>query len=146
MLSVTFQIATSAEALAKALAVREIVFCGEQGIAYAIEHDDHDADSLHVLGEQAGAPIAAGRIRFVDDYAKLERIAVLKEQRGKGDGRALTEFMLALAHQRGFTRCRLNAQAHLVHFYAAHGFRPCGPHFLEADIDHCPMLRDDTAR
>jgi len=145
MLSVTFQVVTTAAARAKVMAVRDIVFCGEQGIASALEHDEHDATSLHVLGEEAGVPVAAGRMRFFDDYAKLERIAVLKEQRGKGIGRALTEFMLGVARQRGFTCCRLNAQAHLVHFYAAHGFRSCGLQFLEAGIVHCPMLREDAS-
>lgn len=124
----------------KCIVVRAIVFCGEQGVGYQLEQDEHDAGALHVLGELDGEPIAAGRLRFFADYAKLERIAVRQPWRGRKFGHQLTDFMLEIARKRGYRGFKLNAQVHLRAFYEAHGFEVSGEQFVEADILHWPMV------
>jgi len=133
------------EDVQRVFAVRSIVFIGEQRCPYLEEFDGLDAGALHILGEEDGEPIAAGRIRSVEGVAKLERIAVLAPARGRGLGHELVEFMLQAARDRGFRGFKMHAQAHLVDFYRRHGFEPHGELFQEAGIDHYLMIRDDEA-
>jgi predicted GNAT family N-acyltransferase len=141
-MTVVFEEVQDPEGLQKALAVRAIVFCGEQGIDYAIERDGQDPSAIHVVGQVGNEPVAAGRIRLVEGWAQLERIAVRKPWRGQGIGHQLTEFMMGVARKRGFARFRLHAQNHLRGFYMKHGFQPEGPVFQEAGIDHVSMVND----
>lgn len=140
IMSAHFKICDSWDDVVKCIAVRSIVFCGEQNISYQLERDQYDASATHILCEIDGEPVAAARLRFFKDYAKLERIAVRAPWRGRGLGHELTQFMLDIAKQRGYVTFKLNAQAHLEAFYGVHGFGACGEHFVEAGIDHCPMM------
>jgi predicted GNAT family N-acyltransferase/uncharacterized RDD family membrane protein YckC len=141
----SFKIATTPDELRRAFAVRSIVFIGEQHCPFTEEFDGLDPKCTHILGEEAGEPVAAARIRAVDGWAKLERIAVLQSGRGRGVGHALVEYMLEVARARGFQDFKLHAQAHLVDFYRVHGFVPRGEKFEEAGIEHYLMVRGEGA-
>ena len=134
-----FRIAETPADVVKALLVRAIVFMEEQRISYAEEIDAFEDDSIHVVGEIDGEPIAAARIRFFGDVAKLERLAIRSAWRGQGHGDRLLEFMLAVARSRGVEKFKLHAQARLRAYYEKHGFRAEGPPFLEANIPHLLM-------
>lgn len=138
-----FRIVTSIDDLIKVFIVRGIVFMEEQGVPYRVEHDMYDYSAIHVLGEENGEPFAAGRIRVLGEYAKLERIAVRRSYRGRNLGHKLTEFMISAAQERGFQKCKIHAQAYLIDFYRRHGFEIVGGMFQEAGIDHYLMIRND---
>lgn len=138
-----FHLALSPDDRCKALLVRAIVFMEEQHISYVEEMDYGDREALQIVGEIDGEPFATGRIRFIGDIAKLERLAIRKAWRGQGHGDRLMEFMLSTARERGFRKFRLHAQARLRVFYEKHGFRSEGESFSEAGIPHLLMLRDD---
>ncbi|HOT98686.1 MAG TPA: GNAT family N-acetyltransferase [bacterium] len=138
-----FHLCTTLDDFSKALMVRAIVFLEEQQVAYADEVDDLEYSALHILGEMEGEPMAAARMRFLGEYAKLERIAVRKGWRGRGLGHELVEYMLKIAREKGFHKFKMHAQAHLVEFYRMHGFEPKGEMFQEAKIDHYLMVRED---
>ncbi len=138
-----FKIVTTLDDLIKTFTVRAIVFIEEQHVAYREEVDEHEYSALHLLGEIDGEPVACGRIRFLGEYAKLERIAVRKAFRGRGIGHLLVEYMLNVAREKGFKKFKMHAQAHLVDFYAAHGFVRQGEMFKEANIDHYLMTKED---
>ena len=123
--------------------VRCVVFCEEQDVRYDEERDEFDDTAIHVLGEIDGEPAAAGRLRCLPDYAKLERIAVRASYRSRGIGSEVTRFLLRLAQERGYSSYRMNAQAHLEEFYGRFGFRAVGDIFLDARIEHVLMVRDD---
>ena len=123
--------------------VRCIVFCGEQSVPYTVERDEFEDSAVHVLGEHEGEPIAAGRVRYFAEYAKLERIAVLRAYRGRGIGSQLTRFLVSIAQERGYSSYHMNAQVRHEPFYAILGFHAVGAHFMEADIEHVLMVRDD---
>lgn len=133
----------SLDDLVKVFVVRGIVFCSGQAVSYHLERDQYDCSAIHILGEVDCEPAAAGRIRAVDGWAKLERIAVRRRFRGHGFGHRLTDFMLKTARQSGFSRFKMHAQAHLEDFYRCHGFRPRGDSFDEAGIDHVLMILEE---
>ncbi len=139
-----FKVVTNQEDLIKAFIVRGIVFIEEQGVPYTIEHDEHDFSATHILGEIDGEPFAAGRIRTVGEYAKLERVAIRKAYRGRSLGHKLTEFMLSVAKEQGFKQFKVHAQSYLKDFYKKHGFKIAGDMFKEAGIDHYLMIRNDS--
>jgi len=137
------QIATSPEDQMKAMMVRCIVFCGEQGVPYTVERDEFETSAVHILGVLEGEPVAAGRVRYFPDYAKLERIAVLRPYRKRGIGSEITRFLVSLAQERGCSSYRMNAQVRHEAFYARLGFHSMGERFMEAEIKHVLMVRDD---
>ena len=140
-----FRIAESFDDLVKAAVVRGIVFLGEQHTSYVIEKDEHEPTAVHILGEIDGEPVAAGRIRFLGEFAKLERLAVRKEWRGRGIGSRLIEFMMQAARDRGAGKFKLHAQLTTKGFYARHGFQAMGDVFMETGIEHCLMVREEQA-
>lgn len=140
---VSLKVAESPEDRLKAFMVRGVVFCGEQGVRYDIEHDELEDAAVHVLGEIDGEPVAAGRLRCLPDYAKLERIAVRAPWRGHGIGSEITRLLLRLARERGYSNYRMNAQAYLQEYYGRFGFRAAGEIFMEAGIEHVSMVRED---
>ena len=140
-----FRLAASPEDRLKAHIVRGIVFIEGQGCPYAEEIDAYEDSSLHIVGELDGEPIAAARIRFLDDWAKLERIAVREAYRGRGIGSDLVDYMLAVARERGYHKFKMHAQAHLCDYYTRFGFVKQGERFQEAGIDHYLMVREDPS-
>lgn len=141
-MSVEFKIATDLEDLAKAFAVRCIVFCAEQDVPYTLERDKHDMAATHIIGEDRGEPVAAARIRFDKDCARLERIAIVKAYRGKSYGDELMRLMLKICAGKGYNKIKLHAQTHAIAFYEKHGFVVEGEAFLDAGIEHLHMYRD----
>ena len=55
-----FKVVTNLDDLIKAYLVRGIVFMEEQKISYALEIDEYEHESLHILGEIDGEPVARG--------------------------------------------------------------------------------------
>ena len=129
--------ATGREALG---AVRFKVFVEEQRVPEDEEWDAEDLHSRHVVAVTAdGIPIGTGRL-LRDGH--IGRMAVLKEWRGKGVGRALMQALLRLAHETGHRAVRLHAQTHATGFYERQGFVAAGEVFMEAGIPHVMMSRD----
>jgi len=138
----TFRVVQSLDDLVKAYIVRGIVFVGEQEVSYREEVDEHEHAAVHILGEIDGEPIAAARIRLLGPWAKLERMAVRRQYRRRGYGSALLRFALDEARRRGFSKFKLHAQTAAEAFYAKHGFQAQGDIFLEANIEHRLMVRE----
>jgi len=139
----TFRIAQSLDDLIKAFIVRGIVFMDEQGVSFREEMDEHEHAAIHILGEIEGEPMAAARIRLLGPFAKLERMAIRREYRGRGYGSALLGFAMKVARERGVTQFKLHAQTTALAFYAKQGFQPQGDTFLEANIQHRLMTKED---
>src|SRR5436305_1144964 len=77
------------------LSLRWTVFVEEQGVPPSLEVDEHDRlDAVHALATWNGVPAGTGR--FVQDArgaAKIGRMAVVDDVRGRGIGRALLAFL-----------------------------------------------------
>jgi predicted GNAT family N-acyltransferase len=134
------------EAPREARSIRFEVFVLEQGVAREEEWDGYDdagADALHfvMLDAEAGQPVACARLRAYGAEAKVERVAVLAEQRGLGLGRRIMEAAEQAASQRGYRGLVLHAQLPVVPFYERLGWRAEGPEFSEAGIRHRRMRK-----
>jgi predicted GNAT family N-acyltransferase len=114
--------------------VRRAVFIEEQHVPEALEWDEWDAPSVHLLAHTPdGEPIGTGRL--LPD-ASIGRMAVMAAWRGQGVGSGILSALLALARERGEPVVRLSAQSHAIPFYARFGFEPEGPEYLDAGIPH----------
>jgi predicted GNAT family N-acyltransferase len=123
-------------AQAEAKRIRFVVFVEEQGVPTELEMDEHDARSLHALAYRDGRAIGTGRL-LPDGH--IGRMAVLKEWRGCGAGRALLRELIGAARARGDKEVLLSAQVHALGFYRAEGFEPEGAVYEEAGIPHQAM-------
>ncbi|TAJ10028.1 MAG: GNAT family N-acetyltransferase [Nitrospirae bacterium] len=120
--------------------IRETVFVREQGVPLELEWDGLDPTSWHVLAwDEQGEPTGTGRLYQDGKQARFGRMAVLKEHRGRGVGRALLLALLDLAQTRGMTKVYLAAQVPVVGFYEKQGFQAMGAIFDDAGIPHRAM-------
>jgi predicted GNAT family N-acyltransferase len=123
-------------AQAEAKRIRFTVFVEEQAVPAELELDDKDAACIHALAYYDGEAIGTGRL-LPDGH--IGRMAVLKEWRGRGAGRALLRALLQAARRRGDREALLSAQVHALDFYRAEGFEPEGDVYDEAGIPHQAM-------
>lgn len=133
-------VATDAEKN-QAFKVRNIVFVEEQKVDPRIEMDEYDKDAIHFIGYLDSEPIAASRLRWVDDYGKLERICVKKELRGKAYGAKMIDAMEEEILENGYTKAKLNAQTHAENFYKRLGYETVSDEFFDAGIPHVTMVK-----
>ncbi len=128
-----------------ALTIRRAVFIDEQGVSEEEEIDEYDGDPVettgvvHVVAYRRGVAAATGRLMVhapLDRHVHIGRVAVLREYRGQGLGRAV---MLALhneAQRRGYAGVALGAQLHAIRFYEQLGYIVSGEVYLDAGIEH----------
>ncbi|HET8559432.1 MAG TPA: GNAT family N-acetyltransferase [Marmoricola sp.] len=119
--------------------LRSSVFVVEQDCAYLdLDGRDLEPTARHVWLEHGGTPVAC--LRMLDDggCARIGRVAVAGEHRGRGHARRLMQATLDLVGDRP---CVLDAQSYLAGFYTRLGFVQTGPEFLDDGIPHVPMRR-----
>ena len=141
MSAIHVSFATTPQTFLKCAAIRSIVFMDEQQCSFEEEFDGLDDQAQHIIGEIEGQPIACARIRYLKDYAKLERIAVLKAHRGKCFGREIILFMIECCKHKKVSLATMNAQVYAQAFYEKLCFKAEGEIFLEAGIEHIKMSR-----
>lgn len=125
--------------IAACLALRRAVFIDEQGVSEADELDDLDGQCLHLLAHISDAPAGTARIMIKDGTAKIGRVCVLEQHRGKGLGAELIRHALKIANGKA-EQAKLGAQLHALGFYEALGFAAVGPVYDDAGIDHRDMI------
>ncbi len=123
-----------------AFAVRERVFCEEQGVPRELELDERDRDALHLVAlDPAGRVIGTLRLLVDADRAKVGRVAVEREWRRQGIALRMLELALAAARERGCVRVRLAAQLAATEVYRRAGFAVESEPFEQAGIAHVWM-------
>ena len=117
--------------------IREVVFIQEQQVPASLERDEWDARSRHVLArDENQRPIACGRL--LPD-GQIGRMAVLREWRGQGLGRAILQQLLNIAREHDYPHVHVHSQTHALGFYEGFAFVPHGEEFMEAGIPHRHM-------
>jgi predicted GNAT family N-acyltransferase len=122
-------------------AIRIAVFVDEQGVPADAEFDGHEPTATHLLALSHGRPVGTLRWRVVPPgAAKVERVAVLREARALGVGRALLAVALRqVAATPAITEAVVHAQIRAQPFYRAFGFVAEGEPFDEDGIEHVRM-------
>jgi predicted GNAT family N-acyltransferase len=141
---ITIRWAAGPEDVREALAVREEVFCREQGVPRAEEIDGLDGDALHLVALEPGEGsrvVATLRLLLAGGTAKIGRVAVERDWRRHGVASRMLEMALALAREQGFERARLAAQLEATGLYERAGFSVESDPFEEAGITHVWMGR-----
>ena len=125
--------------LTAALALRERVFCGEQGVSLEVERDGRDLDALHVVALERERVVGTCRLLFDRDRARLGRMAVEPGERRRGVGAGILAAAERSAREAGAGRITLHAQIAVKDLYSRHGYIQHGEPFVEEGIDHVAM-------
>ncbi|HTI33220.1 MAG TPA: GNAT family N-acetyltransferase [Miltoncostaea sp.] len=129
------------EEMDQVMALRHAVFCDEQGVPPELEHDAEDATALHLVAVDEGRVIGTCRVLGDGPSVRLGRMAVAREQRGRGVGAALLAAAHELAAERGAREVAIHAQMSAFGFWERAGYVPEGAEFEEAGIPHVAMRR-----
>jgi ElaA protein len=122
------------------LKLRVDVFVVEQGCPYPeLDGRDVEPGTRHVWLTRDRDVLACLRILDDGEAERIGRVAVAGTERGAGHAGRLVANALDVVGNRP---CVLDAQSHLVDFYARFGFVASGPEFVEDGIRHVPMRRD----
>jgi predicted GNAT family N-acyltransferase len=126
-----------------ALALREQVFVGEQGVPVEMELDGRDEEALHLLALAPGGEHVVGTLRllFDGDTVKVGRVAVQPGWRRRGIAARMLDVALDESRRRGCRRARLASQLEVVALYERAGFAVESDVFEEAGMPHVWMGR-----
>lgn len=119
--------------------IRGEVFQHEHSVPEETEIDGNDHIAHHYLAILDEEYVGTGRWRMsLGGNVRMERLAVLKEHRKKGVGRALMERMLSVVPRN--RDIYLHAPTDSVPFYEKLGFEQRGEPFEEAGLPHIEMF------
>ena len=121
--------------------IRKTVFVEEQAVPLELEMDEYDETATHFLLRDGDTPLATARLLDKHGLAKIGRVAVLQEARGRGLGLLLMRAVLDEARRQGFTESVLDSQTYAIPFYERLGFVAEGAEFDDAGIPHYLMRR-----
>jgi predicted GNAT family N-acyltransferase len=123
----------------QALALREQVFCVEQGVELAADQDGLDDQAIQIVAIEDGHVIGTCRVLVDDEVGRLGRMAVEARSRNLGLGREILAAAERSARDAGARLMRLHAQRYVEDLYAAAGYTPYGEPFVEEGIPHVSM-------
>lgn len=116
------KVAHTLEELMQVLAIRSLVYVGEQDCPYAEEFDGNDfAGATHLLARIGGEPVGVLRMRWFADFAKAERLAVRPSRRSGHIARSLIEAGAKLAARKGYREILGHIEPELLGFWKRYG-------------------------
>src|SRR5699024_10567021 len=121
--------------------IKTNVFVEEPKVSMEEELDEFEDTAIHFLGFENNVPVAASRLRWVDDYGILERVCILKEHRGQSYGTDMIHRMKVEVTKKGYSKTKVNAQTRAVDFYKRLGYAVVSEEFLDAGIPHVTMTK-----
>jgi len=128
------------------LQLRSLVFVVEQNCVYQ-DIDDKEEKALHLLGELEGKIVAYARLFNKADYfenTSIGRVIVHPDYRDKKFGHDLMKNAIeGIASNFGESKITISAQLYLKKFYESHDFVQTSEMYLEDDIPHIEMKREN---
>ena len=122
------------------LELRRTVFIEEQNVPENEEVDGDDPDCDHILLTVSDIPVGAARLKYYNDFIKVQRVCVLKNYRGQGIGSKIINFIIRHVEKNDIrSSVRLGSQIHALEFYKRLGFIEFGEEYLDAGILHKDM-------
>lgn len=130
--------------LMQAMAVRTLVYMGEQDCPYDEEYDGNDfAGATHLILRRNGEPIGTLRIRWFADFAKVERVAVRRQYRRGQATLMLIQAARRLAEKKNYRQILGYGQVRLIQFWQQYfdaRIREDRPAFVVSDHEYVEML------
>ena len=131
--------AQNAADVQQALRVRVNVFCHEQGVPLSEERDALDDRAVHLLAVGERRVVGTLRLLTAAGVAKVGRVAVERDWRGRGVASSMLRTALATAREQGCREARLASQTAATGLYSRAGFVVASEEFREAGIPHVWM-------
>lgn len=122
-----------------AFRLRHEVFVFEQNVPADMENDADDLTATHFVAVAAGEVVGTLRVVFKPEHAKIGRVAVARDWRGRGIARTMMLTAMDRCRARGVDRFYLAAQIDKLGLYEKLGFTAFGERFLDAGIPHLAM-------
>ena len=130
--------------LAAALALREEVFVGEQGVEVAADRDGLDPEALQLVAVEDELLGTCRMLIEPGGTARFGRLCVRASERGRGVAAALLEAAEREARAAGAVRIGMHAQTDALPLYERAGYTPYGERFDEEGIEHVGMEKHLT--
>jgi predicted GNAT family N-acyltransferase len=132
----------------KVVAIRSSVFLAEQDCPYDEEFDHNDLSAMHLIAYLRNEPVATLRIRWFAQFAKIERVCVMKHVRGGALVKLMIETAVEIIGRKGYREILGYIQKRLVPFWKQLGFvpRPGREGFRFSDYDYVECYRQLAAR
>ena len=128
------------------LQLRSSIFVVEQNCIY-LDIDSKDKLALHLLGEFDGKIVAYARLFKAGisfDFASIGRVVVDANYRNKKWGNELMrEAIAGIEKHFRESQITIGAQLYLQKFYENHGFVKTSEMYLEDDIPHIEMQKNN---
>jgi hypothetical protein len=102
--SIRILIATNNEQLLDAYAVRSICFLEEKGIPARYLFDGNDFQATHIVIYANGEPIGSSRVRWFNNFVKIERTGFRKAYRNARILRQTASFIFDHAARKGYRK------------------------------------------
>jgi predicted GNAT family N-acyltransferase len=146
--AVSVTVARTIDDLMQAIAIRSMVYMGEQFCPYDEEFDGNDlAGATHLIARIGREPVGVVRLRWFADFAKLERLTVAPSCRGGAVPRALLDAAFELAAQKGYRQVMGHTQVRLAPVLMRLGkvkIRPNRKRFRFSDHEYVETVRELT--
>ena len=131
--------------LYKIMQLRIDVFVVEQDCPYQ-DLDGLDEIGTHLWIEKSGEIVSYLRInpaktRF--EEVSFGRIVTKEAERKKGLSEALIKKSIDLVQKEKLGPVRISAQSYLENYYSKFGFKTCSEEYMEDNIPHIEMLRNE---
>lgn len=133
----------SSSELIEIMKQRVAVFVVEQNCPYQ-EVDDADFNDWHIILHEQEKIQAYARVIDKGDYVTFGRVLVAEPFRGQGLGRQIVSATLEMIANNFTGRpIKIQAQAYLQKFYESFGFQATSAVYLEDDIPHLDMQKNN---
>jgi len=120
--TVEVRVATSLDRLMQVIAIRALVYMGEQNCPYDEEFDENDfAGATHLIAYLRGEPVGVLRMRWFAAFAKAERLAARPSARTGLVARALIDAGATLAARKGYRMILGHVEPELLGFWKRYG-------------------------
>jgi predicted GNAT family N-acyltransferase len=143
---VSVSVAHTLDEVMQAIAIRSMVYMGEQLCPYEEEVDGNDfAGATHLIARVGKQPVGVVRMRWFCGFAKLERFTVVPAYRGGSVPRVLLDAAFELAAQKGYRKVMGHTQKRLAPVLMRYGrvkVRKNRPSFTFSDHEYVETERD----
>ena len=104
--------------------IRTLVFINEKFCPLDDEINDDKEGAINYIGLINDVPVATARFRLSNTTAKIERVAVVKANRGHGFGKAIILYLIEqIKAIDTIDNIVISVREHLIPFYANLGFK-----------------------